>query len=127
MTPAERAQILVTARLLEAAGKIDILSTGLTLLAAAAMLFGAFEIAGVVVIVLGIVAKLYSVRIAFDARLLRDVVLDRLTTEDLDAAFPAKAGRAWSDRLRGAKRLVIVLAATTAAQCIAIIVWTSWT
>lgn len=122
MTPAERAQILVTARLLEAAGKIDILSTGLTLLAAAAMLFGAFEIAGVVAIVLGVVAKLYSVRIAFDARLLSDVALDQLTTEDLDAAFPAKAGRAWSDRLRGAKRLVVVLAATTIAQCIAIIV-----
>lgn len=121
MTPAERAQILVTARLLEAAGKIDILSTGLTLLAAA-MLFGAFEIAGVVAIVLGIVAKLYSVRIAFDARLLSDVALDQLTTEDLDAAFPAKAGRAWSVRLRGAKRLVVVLAATSIAQCIAIIV-----
>jgi len=122
MISAERAQILVTARLLEAAGKIDTLSTGLTLLAAAAMLFGAFEIAGVVAIVLGIVAKLYGVRIAFDARLLSDVALDKLTTEDLDAAFPSKAGRAWSDRLRGAKRLVIVLAATTTAQCVAIIV-----
>jgi hypothetical protein len=92
------------------------------LLAAAAMLFRAFEIAGVVAIVLGIVAKLYGVRIAFDARLLSDVALDKLTDEDLDAAFPSKAGRAWSDRLRGAKRLVIVLAATTTAQCIAIIV-----
>jgi hypothetical protein len=127
MTPAERAQILVTARLLEAAGKIDMLSTGLTLLAAAKMLFGAFAIAGVVAIVLGIVAKLYGVRIAFDARLLSDVALDKLTDADLDAAFPSKAGRAWSDRLRGAKRLVIVLAATTIAQCIAIILWTSWT
>lgn len=127
MTPAERAQILVTARLLEAAGKIDTLSTGLTLLAAAAMIFGAFEIAGVVAIVLGIVAKLYSVRIAFDARLLSDVALDKLTTEDLDAAFPAKVGRVWSDRLRGAKRLVIFYAIAMMAQCMAIILWTSWT
>jgi hypothetical protein len=102
MTAAERAQILVTARLLEAAGKIDILSTGLTLLATAAMLFGAFAIAGVVAIMLGIVAKLYGVRVAFDARLLSDVAPDKLTDADLDAAFPSKAGRAWSDRLRGA-------------------------
>lgn len=122
MTPAERAQVLVTARLLEAAGKIDMLSTGLTLLAAAATLFGVFNIAGIVVIALGVVAKLYSVRIAFDARLLSDVALDKLTTADLDAAFPAKAGRAWSERLRGAKRLVVSCAVATIAQCIAIVV-----
>jgi hypothetical protein len=126
MTPAERAQILVTARLLEAAKKIDALSTGLTLLAAAAMLFRTastvFQIAGIVVIALGVVAKLYSVRIAFDARLLSDIALDKLTTADLDAAFPTKAGRDWSDRLRGAKRLVVLYAVTTIAQCIAVIV-----
>ncbi len=63
-----------------------------------------------------------SVRIAFDARLLSDIALDRLTDADLDAAFPAKAGRRWSNRLRGAKRLVIVCAAATMTQCIAIIV-----
>ena len=126
MTSAERAQILVTARLLEAARKIDTLSTGLTLLAAAAMLFGtpsiAFQIAGIVVIVLGVVAKLYSVRIAFDARLLSDIAFDKLTAADLDAAFPTKAGRAWSERLRGAKRLVILCVVTTIAQCIAVTV-----
>jgi hypothetical protein len=134
MTPAERAQILVTARLLEAAAKIDTLSTGLTLLAAAAMLFGVrngcFAIAGIVVIALGVVAKVYSVRIAFDARLLSDIALGQFTDADLDAAFPAKAGRVWSDRLRGAKRLVSFGAIATIAQCIAIIVmalWTSWT
>lgn len=126
MTPAERAQILVYARLLEAAGKIDLLSTGLTLLAAAAMLFGTTNvrsaIAGIVVIVLGLAAKLYTVRIAFDARLLDDVVAGKLTTEDLDAAFPAKAGRAWSERLRGAKWLVISCAAAAVGQCVGIVV-----
>ena len=126
MTPEERAQIFVTARLLEAAKKIDTLSTGLTLLAGAAMLFGSpslrLQIPGIVAILLGVVAKTFAVRIAFDARLLIDVAFDKLTTADLDAAFPAKAGRAWSDRLRGAKRLVIRCAAATTAQCIAVIV-----
>lgn len=122
MTAAERAQILITARLLEAAGRIDLLSTGLTLLAAAAMLFATPNpFAGVVAIVLGVVVKLYGVRIAFDARLLSDIALDQLTSADLDAAFPSKAGRDWSLRLRGARRLVIVCAVATIAQCLAVI------
>ena len=40
MTASERAQMLFTARLLQAAETIDWLSTGLTLLAAAAIVFG---------------------------------------------------------------------------------------
>jgi hypothetical protein len=121
MNPQERAQILVTARLLDAAGRLDLLSTGLTLLAAAAMLFRPFAIAGVVVLVLGVFQKLYGVRVAFDAQLLRDVALGQLSDADLDAAFPSKAGRAWSDRLRGARRLVTISATATIAQCAAIV------
>ncbi|HEV7768198.1 MAG TPA: hypothetical protein VGQ76_24565 [Thermoanaerobaculia bacterium] len=116
MTGTERAQILVTARLLEAARTIDLLSTGLTLIAA----FGVKNIAGVAVIAPGVVAKLYGFRVAFDARLFRDIAEEKLSSADLDAAFPKKAGRSWRDRCRGAKRLVIMLAAATLAQCLAI-------
>ena len=122
MTAEERAQLLITARMLEAVGRFDLLSAGLTLLAAAAMLFGASNIiAGVAAIILGVVVKLYGIRIAFDAVLLRDIALDKLTSADLDAAFPNKAGRDWSQRLRGCRRLVTVYVAATIAQCMAII------
>jgi hypothetical protein len=118
VTGAERAQVLVTARLLEAARTIDFLSTGLTLIAA----FGMQNVAGIAVIALGVVAKIYGVRIAFDARLFRDLADEKISSADLDAAFPKKAGRGWSDRCRGAKRLVIILAALTLAQCLVIVI-----
>ncbi|MDP9191955.1 MAG: hypothetical protein M3P06_09680 [Acidobacteriota bacterium] len=125
MTSEERAQILVTARMLEAAGRIDILSTGLTFVTAAALLFGAlngfFAIIGIAAIAVGIMAKHYAVLIAFDARLFADVAHDKLTAADLDAAFPTKAGRPWSDRLGGARELVKMLAGTTTAQSVAIV------
>lgn len=124
MTPEERAQIAITARLLEAVGRLDLLSAGLTLLAAAALLFGASAnvIAGVAVIALGVVVKLYGIRLAFDAVLLRDIAFDKLTTADLDAAFPNKAGRDWSTRLRGCRRLVTMYVTATIAQCMAVVV-----
>lgn len=122
MTAEERAQILITARMLEAVGRLDLLSAGLTLLAAAAMLFGASSIiAGVATIVLGVVVQLYGIRIAFDAVLLRDIALHKLTSGDLDAAFPNKAGRDWSQRLRGCRRLVTIYVVATIAQCMTII------
>jgi len=122
MTTDERGQILVTARLLEAAGKLDWLSTGLTLLAAAQLVFGAPSVFDLVVIVLGIMAKTCSILIAFDAKLLRDVALETITAVDLDAAFPAKARRDWPTRLSGAQRLVTIFAVTTVAQCVGIVV-----
>jgi hypothetical protein len=121
MTPAERAQVLVTARLLEAARSIDLLSMGLTLIAAAAMLFRGPTLAGAAAIALGVVAKFYGVRITFDGRLFGDIAGERLSADDVDAAFPTKAGRSWTDRCRGAKRLVIMCAAATSMQCLAIV------
>jgi hypothetical protein len=129
MTPQERAQVLLTARLLQAAGRIDWLSTGLTLVAAAAVaVFGPNIVAAAAAIVLGIVGKLYSVRIAFDARLFHDIAAERLTAPELDSALAGlglrkadKAPRPWNDRCRGARRLVIVCGAITAAQAVAVI------
>lgn len=108
MTTEERTNVLVTARFLEGAGRIDLLSTGLTVLAVVWLSW--------IAIALGIIAKIYAVRIAFDARLLDDVANERLTSEDLDAAFPKKAGRSWSERCRGARRLVVTCAAATTLQ-----------
>ncbi len=129
MTPDERARIIVTARLLRAAATIDWLSTGLTLLGAVALAAGLHgPVAAAATVAIGVVAKVYGVRIAFDARLLEDVAADRLSTSDLDAALgamklapPDKAGRPWLDRCRGAMRLVRYCALATAAQCVAII------
>ena len=122
MTTDERGQILVTVRLLEAAGKLDWLSTGLTLLAAAQLVFGAPSVFDLGVILLGIAAKTCSILIAFDAKLLHDVALEKITAVDLDAAFPAKARRDWTARLSGAQRLVTIFAVTTVAQCVGIVV-----
>lgn len=121
---ADRPQILITARLLRAAERIDWLATGLTLLAVAALLFGTPNRAfSVVAVALGLLAKLYRVRISFDARLLEDLAGERLTTAELDSALsvvklapPAKAGRPWPVRCRGARRLVIVYAGVTVVQ-----------
>jgi hypothetical protein len=116
MTAEERTNVLVTARLLEGALRIDLLATSLTLLATALLFFSMRKYEFVLAIVLGMVAKIYAVRIAFDARLLSDVAKERLTSADLDAAFPKKAGRSWSERCRGARRLVFKCAAATMAQ-----------
>ena len=129
MTDAERAQIAVMARLLESAGKLDTLSTGLTLLALAACAFDKLHAtATIIVVALGLLAKLYAVRITFDAKLFRDVSTGAITTEDLDQALVAlalaprgKVGRDWTTRCRGAKRLIVFLAAAVVGQCIALI------
>lgn len=121
MTGGERAQILLTARLLEAASKLDLLSTGLTLIAVASLVFMEPGIAAIAAVMLGLIAKFYNVRIAFDARLLNDVATSALTMEALDEAFPAKAGRSWADRCRGASRLVTASVVITLAQCAALV------
>jgi hypothetical protein len=127
LTAEERAQVLLTARLLRAALRIDWLTTGLTLLACTALsFFGANRIAAIVVIALGLIAKLFAVRISFDASLFEDAASGSLTLSDLDTALgaltlapPAKAGRPWIDRCRGAKRLVYFLAAAACTQTVA--------
>jgi uncharacterized membrane protein HdeD (DUF308 family) len=129
MTASERAQMLFTARLLQAAEKIDWLSTGLTLLAAAAIVFGTpHPAAAIASMALGLVAKVYGVRVAIDARLFRDLAEERLTLATLDAALGAmslapagRAERPLLDRCRGARRLVAFLAAATIAQGAALV------
>ena len=111
------AEALITARFLRAAEKIDWLSTGLTLVAA----FSPIRMASIAAILLGLAAKYYGVRIAFDAQIFEDLAGDRYTITEFDDAMQrATPGRSWADRCRGAKRLVIILAVLTAAQAIAL-------
>src|SRR5205823_8850866 len=109
------AEALITARFLRAGEKIDWLSTGLTLVAA----LSATRATLIVSILLGLAAKVYAVRIAFDARVFEDLAGDRYTMAEFDDAMHlAKPERSLADRCRGAKRLVFVLAALTIAQAI---------
>jgi hypothetical protein len=125
----DRAKILVTARLLEGAGKLDVLSTGLTLMAAAAVVLGSMRLwTASIAIALGLIAKYFSVRMSFDARLLRDVASDSLSTADLDAALaalelapPEKAGRDWTARCHGARRLIIAHSLFTLCQIVVVV------
>lgn len=129
MTPEERAQVVVTARLLRAAARIEWLTTGLTLLACGALTFAApNRVSVIAVIVLGLIAKLYGFRIAFDAALFEDAASGSMTASDLDTALgalalapPRKAGRSWRDRCLGAKRLVYILGGIACVQTIAAI------
>ena len=123
MTESEHAQVLVSARFLRAAQSVDWLSMGLTLIAA----FN-FEVVGVI---LGLIAKLFAFRIAFDAGLLEDIASDRLTTSAFDDAALSlglmpqrKTSRPWDARCRGAMRLVWVFAMVVAAQVVALVVRT---
>lgn len=132
MTSEEQDQVLVTARFLEAAEKILWLNFGLTIMAAAGLVLRNGSVpAGIAAIILGVFGSVYDVRIAFDARLFRDVALGRIATEDLDRALlrlqmlPAeKSGRSWNDRCRGARRLVFVAGAVAIGQAIAfLLMW----
>lgn len=116
MTPEERAEVLVTARLLRAAGAVQWLAIGLTVVAA--------MLRDVTAAVIGAVALFYAFRVAFDARLFEDVATERLTTSELDSALATlrkgKGDRPWSDRCAGARRLVLLLAVTTIGELIVI-------
>jgi hypothetical protein len=128
MTPSERGQCLLTARMLEGAEKIDWLSTGLTILAAAALVFGAGSaMPSALALVLGLVAKFYGVRVALDRALFADLAAETVDLEALDEAMVAmnikgKGGvtRSITDRCRGAQRLIVILGALTIAQALAI-------
>ena len=128
MTPHERAEVLVTARLLRAIGILPWLAAALTLVAVAGITHDRDLTLSLTSIFIGLIAIFYGVRVSFDARLLEDIASDRLTTEDLDSAL-AKFGkgnpRSWADRCRGARRLALSATVATIAQLIAVVI-TRW-
>ena len=129
MTDDDRAQVMVTARLLRATATLQWLAAGLTLLAVTTLVYDRGDIAPLAAILLGLVALYYAFRVSFDARLFDDIAAERLTTAQLDAALRAfgrtAEERSWADRCRGARGLVARLALFTLAQLLAV-VWIRW-
>lgn len=123
MTEAERAEVLVTARLLASASRLSWLVVAVTAIAAAALALARFRAQTIVAVVAGVAGIYYAIRISFDARLLEDIIAMRLTTEAMDAAL-GRAGseRSWADRCAGARRLVVRCGAATLIQ-IAALIW----
>jgi len=122
VTAEERARILVTARFLRASASIQWLAIAFMIVAATTMIFAAGRLAfATAAIVFGLVSIFYGVRVAFDARLLEDVAAGALTTADLDRVFAKNAGRPWTDRCRGAIRLVVFCAIATTAEVAAVV------
>lgn len=129
MTPEERAEARMTAELLGAAGRTDLLSTGLTLLAIAGLLFrfGSAPLEGLALLA-GLVARYYGFRIGLDRRLFDDLAEGRMELDQLDAALRSMtagkkgtaARRSVADRCRGARGLVGRHAIATLAQLVAL-------
>lgn len=133
MNQADRSEAVITARLLQGAGSLDWLSIGLTVVAAGALAFGepTGRIPAIAAVVLGFVARLFAVRAAFDAGFFEAIAGGNFELRDLDLALVSldlapktKIERPWSQRCRGARRLVAQLGVITLAQ-IAALVWMS--
>ena len=116
-------RLRLTADALAAVGTFDMLSTGLTLIAAAAIGFALWHPIGA----LGLAAKWMAVRVRFDeavfAALVDAVQKSGFRTEHLDRALrgvgmlPAnKEGRDWDTRCRGALGLMKGLGWLTVLQ-----------
>ena len=132
MTSEDRAQILLTARLLRGAASMQWLAVGLTILAAWALIRGHGMIPSIAAILLGLVAIFFGIRISLDAGLFEDIAAERLTTSELDNALRALGKnrgsemRSWSDRCSGARRLILSCSFVTIMQLVSVVMirWT---
>lgn len=124
MTPEERAEARLTSGMLGAAGTTDLISAGLTLLAAAALLFDfGWLPASIAALALGLAARYFGFRVALDGRLFGEIADGRLELSDLDAALRSMSSgakgnepRSVADRCRGARRLLTMQAWVIVAQ-----------
>ena len=104
-------ELQIVASLLRSGRSLDQLSTGLTLLG---VLFGLAQLLlALWMIVLGLLQKYWALRVAFDADLFALLARDTTRTPDLDQALqtlglqsPKRAGRPWTERSRGALKLL---------------------
>ncbi len=127
MTDVELAEVRVTSDFLRAVGRVDWLSSGMTLVAIATAAFLRVNmIVAIAAIAIGLAAKFYAFRIAFDARLFERAATGALDAHGIDGALEAlslrKAGaseRPWSDRCRGAMRLTRVFGLIVVVQILA--------
>jgi hypothetical protein len=132
-------RLSVTAHALAAAGRLDALSTGFTLIAAASLAFAAvLGIAPLVAVAaltlclaLGLAAKWTAIRARFDRRLLTMLTSDArngtLPTDVFDSVMlelqllpRARTGRDWLLRCRRALRLPLWLGALVTLQALLI-------
>lgn len=121
MTDDERAEIVITARMLRACAPLPWLA--IILIGVAAFALARATAIGVLLVSMaaGLTALVYGIRIVFDARLFEDVLEQRLTMQQLDATLGLKTpGRPWSDRCRGARNLPRVAGAALVVQMIAL-------
>lgn len=129
-------RLRLTADALAAAATIDTLATGFTLAGVAGIVvalaqpmaaLAALALAGVGVVVLGLVAKWMALRVRFDARVFAELVdavhKSGFRTDHLDRALRGvgmlpdrKESRDWDTRCRGALRLMRILGWLTATQ-----------
>ena len=137
-------ELQVVASLLRRGRSLDQLSTGLTLLG---VLFGLAQllmacitpvclILAVWMIVLGLLQKYWALRVAFDADLFSLMARDVERTQDLDQTLQTlglqsskRAGRPWTERRRGALKLLRKQAYLLAAQVLltlAVILASPW-
>jgi len=122
MTDDERAEVVITARMLRACAPLPWLATILIGVAAFALLRGTAVAALIVSMAAGVAALVYGIRIVFDARLFEDVLDERLTMQQLDATLGLKTpGRSWPDRCRGARRLPTIAAGAIVVQLILLV------
>ena len=114
-------ELQIVASLLRRGRSLDQLSTGLTLLG---ILFGLAQLLlasisticlllALWMIVLGVLQKYWALRVAFDADLFAMLARDVTRTPDLDQALQTlglqsskRAGRPWTERRRGALKLL---------------------
>ena len=137
-------ELQVVASLLRRGCSLDQLSTGLTLLG---VLFGLAQLLlasisticlllALWMIVLGLLQKYWALRVAFDADLFALLARDTTRTPDLDEALqtldlqsPKRAGRPWTERRRGALKLLRKQAWLLGAQALltlAVILASPW-
>jgi hypothetical protein len=122
----ERAEALITGRLLSAGARLGWLSLGLTLAAAAGLLAGRpGRPALLAMAALGLAGCFLAVRVGLDAGLFLDAADGRLSAPTLDAALQrlglgrkAKQGRSWIERCLSARRLLLHLFVTIVLQCL---------
>ncbi|WLH84837.1 MULTISPECIES: hypothetical protein [unclassified Pseudomonas] len=137
-------ELQVVASLLRRGRSLDQLSTGLTV---AGVLFGLAQLLlasvstlclllSLWMIILGLLQKYWALRVAFDADLFALLARDTERTADLDQALqslglqsPKRAGRPWTERRRGALKLLRKQAWLLGAQALltlAVILASPW-
>ena len=123
MNDQERNEILIASRLLAAAWPLSLLLATGCAMAAALLHAGVAAWSAAISLLPGVTGIYLSMRVAFDAGLLREAARQRWAVADLDAGLaslglraPAPGPRLWPARCRGALRLILFQGAALVLQ-----------